>query len=149
MQTSLGTRHLKMGMWMLNMQFNADKGLLWSIKSPKINNIENPNLCFPNLHPLVSFELFGYLVWYIIQIKYKIIRMANSKRKRFYVYCCNAKVKLFTFCWRNWKILESIFVAFPSERRQIQRLFDLECFPISISTIYIVFFIKYAQAFLE
>ena len=126
-------------MWMLNMQFNADKGLLWSIKSPKINNIENPNLCFPNLHPLVSFELFGYLVWYIIQIKYKIIRMANSKRKRFYVYCCNAKVKLFTLFWRNWKILESIFVAFPSERRQIQRLFDLECFPISISTIYKVF----------
>ena len=126
-------------MWMLNMQFNADKGLLWIIKSPKINNIENPNLCFPNLHPLVSFELFGYLVWYIIQIKYKIIRMANSKRKRFNVYCCNAKVKLFTLFWRNWKILESIFVAFPSERRQIQRLFDLECFPISISTIYIVF----------
>ena len=135
MQTSLGTRHLKMGMWMLNMQFNADKGLLWSIKSPKIKNIENPNSVFSKF----TLELFGYLVWYIIQIKYKIIRMANSKRKRFNVYCCNAKVKLFTFLWRNWKILESIFVAFPSERRQIQRLFDLECFPISISTIYILF----------
>ena len=124
-----------MGMWMLNMQFNADKGLLWSIKSPKIKNIENPNSVFSKF----TLELFGYLVWYIIQIKYKIIRMANSKRKRFNVYCCNAKVKLFTLFWRNWKILESIFVAFPSERRQIQRLFDLECFPISISTIYIVF----------
>ena len=37
MQTSLGTRQLKMGMF--NMQFNADNGLAWSIKSPKINNI--------------------------------------------------------------------------------------------------------------
>ena len=136
MQTSLGTRHLKMGMWMLNMQFNTDKGLLWSIKSI---TLKIRIRCFPNLHPIVSFELFGYFVWYIIQIKYRKIRMANSKRKRFYVYCCNAKVKLFTLFWRNWKILESIFVAFPSERRQIQRLFDLECFPISIFTIYILF----------
>ena len=139
MQTSLGTRHLKMGMWMLNMQFNADKGLLWSIKSPKINNIENPNSVFSKFTPtrVIRFIWIFGLVHHTNKIQNN--PNCNSKRKRFNVYCCNAKVKLFTFLWRNWKILESIFVAFPSERRQIQRLFDLECFPISSSTIFIVF----------
>ena len=47
MQTILDTRQLKMGMCMLNMQFYADNGLMWSVKLPKINYIENPNIpCF-------------------------------------------------------------------------------------------------------
>ena len=66
MQTSHYTRQLEMGIWMLNMQFNADKGLVLSIKSPKINNIDNLNIrCFPNVYPFVSFEVMGYSILYI------------------------------------------------------------------------------------
>ena len=40
-------------------------GLVWTIKTPKINNIENPNIrCF--LHPFVSFQLFEYSIWHIL-----------------------------------------------------------------------------------
>ena len=49
---------------------------VWSIKSAKINNIENPTIrCFPKLHPFASFDFFGYLFWYI-RIRKKW--MANS-----------------------------------------------------------------------
>ena len=61
MQTSQDPRQLKLGLWMLN----ADKGLVRSIKSSKINNIENQNIrCIPNLHSFVSFG-FGYSIHYI------------------------------------------------------------------------------------
>ena len=51
MQTSRGTRQLEMGMWMLNMQLNADKGVVWSSKSLKIGKTM-----------YIGF-FFKYLVW--------------------------------------------------------------------------------------
>ena len=58
MQTILGTRQLKMGLSMLNMQFKANNGFVWNIQSSKINNIENlNNRCFANLQPFVSFNI--------------------------------------------------------------------------------------------
>ena len=50
---------------MLNMQFDAAKGLVWSIKLPKINNIEHPNIRilpnklkfeYPNLSKLANIR---------------------------------------------------------------------------------------------
>ena len=77
MQTSLGTRHLKMGMWMLNMQFNADKGLLWSIKSPKINNIENPNLVFSKFTPIRVIRIIR--IFDLVHYTNKIQNNPNGK----------------------------------------------------------------------
>ena len=70
----------EMGMWMLNMQSNEEKLPVWSIKSPKINNIEIPNIrCFPNLHPFVLFKLFGYSM--LVHSNTKKIHMANYNRE--------------------------------------------------------------------
>ena len=77
MQTSLGTRHLKMGMWMLNMQFNADKGLLWSIKSPKINNIENPKSVFSKFTPIRVIQIIR--IFDLVHYTNKIQNNPNGK----------------------------------------------------------------------
>ena len=63
---------------MLNMQFNADKGLVLSSKSPQINNSENPKIgCFPKFAPI--------LIWFIrifdlVHSNTKKVRMVNSSR---------------------------------------------------------------------
>ena len=77
MQTSWGTRQQEAGMWTLDMQFNADKGLLWSIKSPKINNIENPNLVFSKFTPIRVIRIIR--IFDLVHYTNKIQNNPNGK----------------------------------------------------------------------
>ena len=63
---------------MLNMQFNADKGLVLSSKSPQINNSENPKIgCFPKFAPILIWII---RIFNLVHSNTKKIRMVNSSR---------------------------------------------------------------------